>query len=667
MATNVNDPGKPRGALRLLDLGVAVLGLAIALFLALRRPSPWAIEYANGRIEQSLLYGTLLAILFVLLLLARRPGRLAILGRITAYLLLVLGVLAAWSRAIYVSGYANFPPDPGASMSGQFGDLTPKLRARWGAIVAAHRIGTTLPFDAAMKLRTDVSAPSAISIPTTWLFPPDVQIATERGTADTLWIWARTSDGTVDCVSLPERRKAPLCDAPRAAAPAMVYAFPSRVQELTPTDARDEVGGPWPQYRGDAAKNASAGRAPVGTAWRFESGTQYRSTASAVGPYVLIGSHGTGDILALDVMTGQPFWRSRAANWVHQDITSDGRIAIVGFGDNFPSTWGRAPSGVSAYALKTGKLLWTHFDEASVMTSPLIYGETIVYGTNAGIVRQRSLATGDVIASARIPWGGVTMAPPAMIGDTAIFTVDIAWACAMQLPSLKTLWCQHIKGAQLAGHSAAAVGNGLVIGSNPVGLNAITFSDWFRLPFIRLLRVLWSQVWVPGLLAGQQMYALDLHTGVIRWRSRIFSEVRDVTGHGSGTPTLTDSIGVVVLPSADTLVSFRIADGSVRWTAGAHQSRGPVTIVDNKVVLSGGDGITEVRDLQTGTVTCTMRRAVGYDRSGPTRVGDMFIFADLKGLIESVPVDALLTCDSARLVDRSPPTGAAGSTMDRGH
>ncbi len=62
------------------------------------------------------------------------------------------------------------------------------------------------------------------------------------------------------------------------------------------------------------------------------------------------------------------------------------------------------------------------------------------------------------------------------------------------------------------------------------------------------------------------------------------------------------------------------------------------------MLVAGRDGITELRDIATGALRCTMVRATGYDRGGPAVTGDLAIFADLKGMVEAIPVADLLGC-----------------------
>ena len=62
------------------------------------------------------------------------------------------------------------------------------------------------------------------------------------------------------------------------------------------------------------------------------------------------------------------------------------------------------------------------------------------------------------------------------------------------------------------------------------------------------------------------------------------------------------------------------------------------------LVAAGSDGWVEVRSVGTGALRCSVKTAVGYDRSGPTRAGELIVFANIHGDIMAVPVADVLRC-----------------------
>ncbi len=161
-------------------------------------------------------------------------------------------------------------------------------------------------------------------------------------------------------------------------------------------------------------------------------------------------------------------------------------------------------------------------------------------------------------------------------------------------------------------------------------------------------------------VSGQVVIALDLGTGRLLWRTRVYQFTRDVLGHTAGTAAVADSVGVIVVPASDSLVGFSTRSGRSLWIAGAHGARGAVLVVGSQVILTGSDGVIEVHDRLTGAVTCTRYHTPGFDRSGPALGGGLMVMADLRGGVDAIPAADLLTCApaSGALSSARAPNGA---------
>lgn len=600
-----------------------------------------------------------------------RHRRGAVRAMAAACALLLVGLMAAMagSRALLewqsARASVHWPPRfadaiPTASTPSAFRALTDAQQARWAARVAQHR------------LLTDASAwvgDSVLTMPRVWAFPDDAQIArVVRG--NRVETWARSRGGAMVCVSVPMLDEHRECgDAPAPATTAFVRVLRVDAPGAARVDAfndepvasqavADRASSPttaWTQYRGDAAHAARrAGSATRDTtrhttrAWRHSVDGTIRSAVSLAAGYAMIGAHGTGAIEVLDAATGALRWRTRVPNWVHMDIVSDGRIAAVGFGDNDDSFTGRAPSGVSVFDLATGHLSWTRFDESSNMSGPLIRDSVVIYGTALGVIRTRRIADGALLFEDTLP-GGVTMAPLAASGDTIVFTHDHDGVCAVLAPTLRRLWCRRFHGYQLMGHAAPTLYNGTVFLSAVTTLGNLSLAEMRALPW-SVLRSLITSTLFPRFYeahAGQRLFALDLLTGADVWRSTNAPHVRWVEGHVAGTATVTDALGIVVLPEADVVRAFAPTSGLTRWEVPAHLARGPALLIGSDVVVTGMDGVFDVLDAQSGRVRCTGRRASGFDRSGPVVFGDHAILATRDGALESIALDALRSCADA--------------------
>lgn len=550
--------------------------------------------------------------------------------RRSAMVLLAVGLLSMaggsvlqWRRSLI------WPPRPENSRLGHWDRLSPGERARWASRLAAH----------ALTANGVQNLPATILIPDSWPFPPTARVATSHRDG-AVEVWAEV-DGARDCVMIPRDNlpKGPCGDAPAR----LDFQWPTSVAVAPVGVLHGDAAEGWRQYRGDAARTGvapgpAAASAPL---WTATIAGPIRSSISVAGGLAIAGTHGNGILSAFDLLTGSPVWTVVVPNWIHQDPVSDGRVVLVGFGDK-TSFDGGAPAGVAAFELRTGRHIWTAFDESAVMASPVIDGHETVYATAAGVVRRRSLTDGLERARAILP-GGVIMGPPALIGGTAVFTVDNHHVCALRAVDLVRTWCTTVRGVREIG-SAPTVSDGTVFVTAGVLLRGTSWRDFSTIAWDERLALVRKLAGWTARYAGQKVYALDLATGSVRWTSRLFHTTTVVDGHNAGTPTISARHGAVVMPIADTLVIFDAGTGATIWTAPAHGGRGPPVIVDGHVVLGGRDGIIESRDLLTGNVACTTRRQVGYDRAGPAVTGAAMIFGDLTGGIESMDRNSVVRC-----------------------
>ncbi len=585
---------------------------------------------------------TLIGVWGVILWLAWRARRRARWGGSHFLLLVAALVLVPVAVQRWIGWHklhAFWPPLPSRSLAADPGQLPDSNQAVWAADVVAHLVGS--PEGAAV----------VPEVPVDWPFPSAATVALDSSDV-ALTVWARTPAGSVACIDLP-RAVAPIDSTRRCAshlgrASQLAFSAPARGPAPDATAGTRPLGEPWVQYRnGPDRPGAVVGAADSGvTGWRVTTPGPIRASVSVIGSTVLVGGHGTGSLLALDLHDGHLLWRARLPSWIHQDPVSDGRVVVVGFGDNWSSFTGLTPSGVAAYDLATGARLWTEFDESSVMTSAMIAGDQVIYATAAGVLRKRSLATGALADSTLLP-GGVIMAPLAMQGDTLVATLDRDRVCALRAGDLSRIWCRRFNNLRKVGHSAPAVRDGRVIVSGETLLSALTLRDFRSAgPGLRtrMLREILNPPGDENAEAGQTFLALNLATGRIEWGQPNYAYRYWVRGHISGTASLRDSIGVIVLPMADTLVAFDPRSGDVHWSHGSHRARGAPLILGDQVLVAGRDGITELRDLATGALHCVMTRDTGYDRGGPTAAGGLVIFANLKGVVEAIPDRDLLTC-----------------------
>ncbi|MCA0374509.1 MAG: PQQ-binding-like beta-propeller repeat protein [Gemmatimonadetes bacterium] len=541
-------------------------------------------------------------------------------------------------------------------------------RAEWAARVAMHRL-SELPADA------------PLTIPAAWPFPPDVQVAVERGGLDSMRVWTRTPDDSVRCAERPQlaephhKRRGTNpgtefvpCEG-RAAPPMSQFALPARGDEVFPIHAQqldrvDAAGDgvadslqAWPQYRHDGAHDAELARVEATTRvvarWRARISGEVRSSPSVAAGTVVVGAHGTGTLAAFDADDGRRLWSHRLPNWVHQDAVSDGALVVVGFGDNHASFTGRLPAGVAAYGLRSGVRAWTVFDESSVMTSPVIVDGAVVYATASGLLRRRDLATGALLGSRQLP-GGVIMAPPVLVGDTLVVSLDPSIVCAVQLPALTVRWCRDVPKAFMMGHYAPTVHEGVVYAASSQVVQALGWQELRAMPMAWLVRAAEAFVSPRFFAAAQRLHAIRLHDGAPMWDGPLRAGAREVGGHPAGTAVIAGDVGAIIYPAQDSLVGFDVRTGATRWVVPGHGTRGPPLLYHGLLIHAGRDGSIESRDVQTGALRCRVEMPAGFDRAGPALSGGMLYVGDVRGGVHAVPLALLTQCGNARYSGTAP-------------
>jgi outer membrane protein assembly factor BamB len=527
--------------------------------------------------------------------------------------------------------------------------LTGTERAEWAVRVAAHAL--TGKFGAS-------SSPSTLSIPAEWPFPDDVELAVRGDALSGRTVWARTTDRRAACITwIPSDTgrgdatdESVRCGVGFARIPADAAAMPVRrapieLIAVASTPPKSD----WLQYRHTAKKDAALGASVVRNApWHASVSGELRSSVAGAEGIAFVGAHGTGSFEAFDSQTGVRRWRARVPNWIHEDAVTDGHVVAVGFGDNTNRSFrGRAPSGVAAFDLATGRLRWTAFERTSVMSSPVIAGGSVFYGTQQGLIQKRSLLSGAPQGSVALD-GAIDMAPPAATGDTLIASLEPNRVCAVIMSEMRTLWCRVFPERRGMGHAGPAIVEGNLIVSM---IEPMRVRDWWAdlgwLGMRREMRMLWRAVVGQNPAErGQQVVAVRVADGETMWISDLAPSARPVEGHMSGTAAIQDGIGVVVLPPANTVIGFEVASGRFLWKAEAHNSRGPPLLIGDLAVVSGRDGVIQTLDYRSGELRCVFRVPVGSDRAGPTFIDGLVVFPSLDGRIDAIPVADIERCDA---------------------
>ena len=176
-----------------------------------------------------------------------------------------------------------------------------------------------------------------------------------------------------------------------------------------------------------------------------------------------------------------------------------------------------------------------------------------------------------------------------------------------------------------------------------------------RESFAQFVRIWLAQ---PPPIEGQRVYALRLRDGSTVWTGPTLAKTRPTEGHTSGTPTVSNGIGVVLLPIADKVVAFRPSDGRMLWSRPAFASRGPVLVDSGRVYAIGRRGEVRVWSLASGDSLCATTIARHFDRAGPIVAGPLFIVGTLEGTVIAIPRAAVDRCARLDLDQRLPEIAA---------
>jgi outer membrane protein assembly factor BamB len=589
-----------------------------------------------------------LGLLVVLVgLLLGLTGRFGGAARMASRVMAYAGIVAA-TKLFADRWPPSVPPRPTAEVSvadSALQQLTVDQQLRWAVRVAGHAVSVAGRAD------------SVLDVPRSWPLPPNVDIAVLDLIDSTVVSASKRGDAGRSCHFTLYRSPSPAAPRTGRHDPLRCGTSGPRSDSRRTTIRRTDwpaqvqsgkrpsgVAG-WAQYRNDAARSGvtSAGVRGAGS-WQVAVDGELRSTASVIGDRVLVGTHGPGALHVFEARSGRPVWMQYEPNWIHQDAVSDGQLVVVGFGDNTGSLYGESPGGVSAFALENGALQWSVFEGSSVMTSPVLWRGRAAYVTSTGTLVVRDLASGAETGRLLLP-GRAPMAPPALIGDTLIASLDAEYVCAIRLETLDRLWCTRLPGAGMLGHSSPTV-----LG-NRVYVSGGIFQDR---EILGISRWNWRRIrttfgWIgpnaPGFeYDGQRIWALELATGKVAWASSLYPSRFGPAGHVSGTAIGESGAAVVVLPLAGKMVALDPQSGRELWAQDIGPTRGPAAHTADRLILSLRSGELRVVRASTGAIECSIPTATTFDRAGPAIADSTVFFGSVDGVFVAVPLVMLTSC-----------------------
>ena len=411
----------------------------------------------------------------------------------------------------------------------------------------------------------------------------------------------------------------------------------------------------FPQHRFDGSRQAIVPGEIGGSSWSVRLDPEIRASPSIGYNSVYIGAHGSGELTALSLETGQVRWGIRVPNWIHHEpVIADGRL-FVGFGDNHPNaetptltrltSWnwailGSSPSGIQALDAFSGKSLWRHYTSSSMMASPLIYKHLVIARESAGVVHAWDLRSGRLVWSKVLPLPAVgPMTNPLLVEDVVIVASDPGSWCAISAHNGSLVRCQRVADVFYGpGHSSPAARDSILVyqgvsSSLETDLARVQIFDSF---FFRRL----SEVFVE---------AVNWKSGAVLWRRAISGlEVSRPSGHIAGTPVIAGQLIVVVMPVIGEIVSLNLSSGTIRWRKAVHPARGSPVVYGNKILVMTTKPSLVVLDVFSGKRLCENLLPHPTDRAGITVIGGTGVAAFLNGEILAAPVEDWVACNLPR-------------------
>ncbi|PWT86139.1 MAG: serine/threonine protein kinase [Blastocatellia bacterium] len=310
----------------------------------------------------------------------------------------------------------------------------------------------------------------------------------------------------------------------------------------------------WTQFRGNSGLTGVAASAPPATPtvrWTFEAGEAIDASPAIVDGVVYVASS-NGDLLAIDLMSGQLRWKYATGGMIGESSPAVGNGAVF-FGD--------LGGTVHAVDVRDGKRLWTFKTDGEVKSSPTIADDIVLIGSydthlyaldsRTGKVRWKVQTNGPVHATAAvhdgivyitgcdenfralrlangaavftIPTGAYTGASPLVAANRAYFGTFNYEVLGVDLRTKKIAWRYRNPNREFPFYASAAMRDGTVIvGGRDKLVHAIDAATgkaaW---TFAARARIDSS----PAIAAGRvyvgsndgRLYGLDARTGKKEW------------------------------------------------------------------------------------------------------------------------------------------------------
>ncbi|CQR46204.1 Outer membrane protein assembly factor BamB precursor [Paraliobacillus sp. PM-2] len=370
----------------------------------------------------------------------------------------------------------------------------------------------------------------------------------------------------------------------------------------------------WTQYRMKSDKNAvyDNGGKPLEMD-TFQTTWQVRATPVVAGDRMFVGNHGTGDLHAFNIKTGEKIWQSQAPNWVHSEMVFSNDVVYVGFGNRFfqDGVRGTKESGVLALDAATGEKLWKYNTEGEVMPTPVIYNENIYVATGDRHLYKIDKESGNL--TERTFLGAITsMSSPNLTEDVLYMggSSDYTFT-AFDLQEDAIKWQTDFPDV-VAGLDDVppAVSDGIVVTTAIEG----SYDD-----------------------PNHMMYAMDTNSGDIIWETSL-GEGEMVSNNKSGAPIIHKGNIYVGSPITKTFYAYDLATGEKVWEFEDEIMKGPPVAKDGVVYFGNKNGVMHALDTTTGDLIKQIELDGALAPSGPIIMNDTLIVGSQDHQVYAVPL-----------------------------
>lgn len=400
--------------------------------------------------------------------------------------------------------------------------------------------------------------------------------------------------------------------------------------------------GDWTQYRATATNNThiSTGGGPVFSG-AIPTANEVRATPVVADGKVFVGSHGTGELQAFDLATGELLWQAQAPNWIHSEmIHADGRL-FVGFGNRFfqqgPDGYrGTGESGVLSLDPDTGDVLWRHDTPGEVMPTPAVASGAVWAVTGDRHLYKLDPGTGealDVVETGHV----VSMSSPSEQGGVLYFGGGAprpytfsAYDTAAGDYSWQREFPEFTHGLD---DVPPAVDAGIVVTTANRALGP----------------------GIAGFREEHTIIAMDQHSGGVVWRD-VIGDGPAPTNNRSGAPTIHDGTVYVGSPTTGAAYAYDLHTGERLWRNPVGAIKGAPVIHAGSAYFSTTAGDVYRLDAATGAITGVLELEGALAPAGPIIVDDTLVVPSQSRNVYFVPLD--------EFPDSRAPGGATASLGD---